>query len=62
MPTTIGKGKWDSLNNTMQSPNTQNDDNEAETHAERVRQQMDTKDLGAIMGRFYDAVSWGGSR
>jgi len=29
-----------------------------ETHADRVRNQMNTTDLGAIMSRFYEAVSW----
>jgi hypothetical protein len=29
------------------------------SHADRVRQNVDTKDLSAIMSRFYRAVSWG---
>jgi len=28
------------------------------SHVDRIRENYDTTDLGAIMGRFYQAVSW----
>jgi hypothetical protein len=31
---------------------------EKRSHNERVREQYDTKNLSAIMARFYNAVSW----
>lgn len=34
------------------------EEQEPETHPERVRSQMETNDMGAIMARFYRAVSW----
>jgi len=42
----------------MQDKNVDTNGDEENSHADRVRSQMDTTDLGAIMGRFYDAVSW----
>jgi hypothetical protein len=39
----------------MQSTDTATSDT---TYAESVREHYDTTDLGAIMGRFYNAVSW----
>jgi hypothetical protein len=34
------------------------DEKAEKSHADRIRSNYETEDLGAIMGRFYEAVSW----
>lgn len=42
----------------MHDTNTQSEEQESENYGDKVREQMDTTDMGAIMARFFNAVSW----
>jgi hypothetical protein len=54
-------GGWDAISNLTMHIETA-DDTDADSHIEKIRSNYDTTDMGAIMGRFYQAVSWGGER
>lgn len=60
MPTTIGENG--TLNSTMKSTSSNDGSGDGSNgdkkYGDKVRDQMDTKDLGAIMSRFFSAVSW----
>jgi hypothetical protein len=50
------------MNETPHSGDKEEASGENNSYADKVRSQMDTTDLGAIMTRFYQAVSWRGKQ
>jgi hypothetical protein len=48
----------DAGHNLTMNYNSSSEGAEKRSHNERVREQYDTKNLSAIMARFYNAVSW----